>query len=299
MPGLDSFRQRHLLKWWLAASLSRLIAWRVAPRSAPISFCLVFHSERFHEEPVYSAFLRFLEAFHRITGTRAIVCVLTPRCPEVQVALRQHGVSEEVFTERMHAIAAHSHIGYHGHFYRDGDPGAPIVAPGPHGDSVRRQFDAEVEWLSQQGFPPRLYSAGWWYMDAAIVERLVTHRFQVDFSTWGGEKDPGTGRRREGHDAARMGDTFILPGTESLLEIPSLFGPSDHPFWLVKRHLPPLLARDPCVPLYGALPTHDWNVPDYATSMLATIRFFHRNPQAFAWRDITAIESEARATLRT
>ncbi len=308
------------------AALDRLAPARDAARTEPVRINFVFHTERVAERPSFERLLRFVTSFHSATGVRPTLCLLTPHCPKVQVQMERTGLDADGFGERVTRLLEHAEAGYHGHYFeltddeerarkahrehfgREGaypGPGRASEAGGgratwmipvshlnPRHDLAEAQMDRELAWLAKAGIRPRVYTAGWWHMDAPIARLLAARGIAVDCSIRRRHRNT-FGARYLGDDAIPpRGEPFLLPPTESLIEVQSIFYPVDHPYRLREAYTA-IVAHAPDRPLFVALPSHEGELFTHARVYQDHIRRISDSP-AFAWRAVSSFETEIR-----
>ena len=77
-PALRARAARRWAAYARDALLDRLLPERDTPRAEPVRINFVFHTERVAETPSFDRLLDFVTAFHRATGVRPTLCLLTP-----------------------------------------------------------------------------------------------------------------------------------------------------------------------------------------------------------------------------
>ncbi len=301
--------------------LDRLVPERDVERAEPVRVNFVFHTERVAEAPSYERLLAFVAAFHRATGARPTLCLLTPECPKVQRQLEREGLDADGFGERLVRLLEHAEPGYHGHFYevsqdeaaarhayrahygregatpgarRDGRPTwlIPVSHLNPRPALVETQMDRELAWLARAGITPRTYVAGWWHMDATIAKLLAAHGFTVDCSIRRRHVNTFGTRYLEDSDIPPRGEPFLLPPTASVFEVQSIFYPLEHPYRMRSAYAD-IAAHAPGRPLFVALPSHEGELFTHARAFWTHIRRLSASP-AFLWRRVSAFEEEIR-----
>ena len=302
--------------------LDRVRHERPAERAEPVRVNFVFHTERVAEEPSFRRLLAFVTAFHRATGARPTLCLLTPECPKVQVQMERTGIGEEAFAERVARLLEHAEPGYHGHFYevtpdetaaraafrahygRDGaTPGptrggrptwlVPVSHLNPRHDLAASQMDRELAWLSRAGIGPSVYVAGWWHMNADMARMIELRGFRVDFSIRRHHTNTFGARYLADDAIPPRGEPFLLPPTGSVVEVQSIFYPVDHPYRMRAAYAA-ITAHRPERPLFVALPSHEGELFTHARPIWDHVRRISESP-AFAWREVSAFRGEIEA----
>jgi hypothetical protein len=303
------------------ALLDRLVPEREPPRGEPIRINFVFHTERLAEAPSYERLLAFAAAFHRATGVRPTLCLLTPACPKVQLQLERERLDADGFGERLVRLLEHAEPGYHGHFYevtgdetaarrayrahygregatpgprRDGRPTwlIPVSHLNPRPDLVEAQMGREMAWLARAGITPRTYVAGWWHMDETIAKLLDARGFTLDCSIRRHHVNTFGARYLEDSAIPPRGEPFLLPPTASVVEVQSIFYPVDHPYRMRSAYAD-IVSHAPGRPLFVALPSHEGELFTHARAYWAHVRRISASP-AFAWRELSHFEGEIR-----
>jgi hypothetical protein len=301
--------------------LDRLVPEREVEREEPVRINFVFHTERVAEAPSYERLLAFVAAFHRSTGVRPTLCLLTPECPKVQRQLERGGLDADGFGERLVRLLEHAEPGYHGHFYevsrdeaaarrayrahygregatpgprRDGHPAwlIPVSHLNPQPALVEDQMDRELAWLARAGITPRTYVAGWWHMDATIAKLLAARGFTVDCSIRRQHANTFGARYLEDASIPPRGEPFLLPPTDSIIEVQSIFYPVEHPYRMRSAYAD-IIAHAPGRPLFVALPSHEGELFTHARAFWTHIRRLSASP-AFLWRGVSTFEEEIR-----
>ena len=294
--------------------LDRVRPERPVERAEPVRVNFVFHTERVAEAPSFDRLLAFVSAFHRATGARPTLCLLTPECPKVRVQMERGGIAEGAIVERIARLLEHAEAGYHGHFYevsadeasaraafrahfgRDGVyPGPtrdgratwliPVSHLNPRHDLAAAQMDRELDWLSRAGIRPRVYVAGWWHMDAEVARMLDQRGFDIDCSIR--RRHANTfGARYLGDEAIPpRGEPFLLPPTRRVLEVQSIFYPVDHPYRMRTAYAD-IAAHRPDRPLFVALPSHEGELFTHGRVFWDHVRRISAS-RAFAWHDVS------------
>ncbi len=172
----------------IAAIVERLmiVAARAGIRPlAGVGFLPVLHVERLHDDDSFARVLQFCRLYRQRTSARAIATVMTPRAPILAQQLAEKGFAEDKYRDRIAALGEFSDIGLHGHFLRSPETARhPVHNYWSDPDRVSRQIMEESHWLESHGLMhTRIYSAGWWHLDAAVLAALERNRFVFDFST--------------------------------------------------------------------------------------------------------------------
>ena len=299
--------------------LDRVRPERALDRAEPVRVNFVFHTERVAETPSFERLLAFVSAFHRATGARPTLCLLTPECPKVKAQMERTGIDADAFTERLARLFEHAEPGYHGHFYevtedetfarsafrrhfrkegatpgpsRDGRPTwlIPVSHLNPHPDLVCAQMDRELAWLERAGIRPRVYVAGWWHMDAEVARMIEARGFRIDCSIRRLHANTFGAHYLRDDAIPPRGEPFLLPPTRSVVEVQSIFYPVDHPYRMreayaaIAEHLPER-------PLYVALPSHEGELFTHEHAFWDHVRRISSS-RAFAWRDVSAFGGE-------
>lgn len=241
----------------------------------PLYLGVCVHTEKVQDAEVFAKLLEL----GRALPFKASACVMTPANPFVRAEMERLGVSEADFAGRLKELSKFFEIGYHGHWCRGGGGSTrartEIERAGfglTLGDAgaVREQFLAEHAWLSANLYPPKAYSAGWWFMNSAVAGLLDGHGFGTDCSLRRGRPDSFGGEYLAETLMPENGTPFILPGTGGVLELPSLFYLHMN-WWTVLKDLFPLLARTGG-PYFAVLPTHDYNLKQDLEKVLENVR---------------------------
>ncbi len=299
--------------------LERVLRERPVERAEPVRVNFVFHTERVAEAPSFERLLAFVSAFHRATGARPTLCLLTPECPKVQAQMERAGIGEDVFTQRVARLLEYAEAGYHGHFYevtqdeaaariafrahygRDGVTPGPSRAGRPtwivpvshlnaRHDLVAAQMDREIAWLAGAGIRPRVYVAGWWHMDGEVARLIEARGIRIDCSIRRQHANTFGARYLGDGAIPPRGEPFLLPPTRSVLEVQSIFYPVDHPYRMRAAYAA-IAAHRPERPLFVALPSHEGELFTHARAIWGHVRRISAS-RAFAWRDVSTFENE-------
>jgi len=303
------------------AVLDRVLPARDPARPEPVRVNFVFHTERVAEAPSFERLLQFVASFHRATGVRPTLCLLTPDCPKVRVQMERTGLDADGYGERVARLLEHAEPGYHGHFFeltedeerarkayrehfgRDGVHAGPagggrptwmipVSHLNPRHDLAAAQMDRELAWLAGAGIRPRVYTAGWWHMDAEIARLLAARGLTVDCSIRRRHANTFGARYLDDGAIPPRGEPFLLPPTRTLIEVQSIFYPVDHPYRL-RRAYAAIVSHAPDRPLFVALPSHEGELFTHARVYWDHVRRISGSP-AFAWRAVSSFEPEIR-----
>ena len=151
--------------------------------NSKIILSYVFHTEKIHDDLIYSTLLSFVKAYLEITNKKCILTVMTPMNYQIKQEMRDVQCSVQKYADRIYSLSEYAVIGYHGHFYSTLDTSDEIKGNIYDDSAASMQFDNEVEWLAKY-FPgySKAYSAGWWYLSDTIINKLIEHNFKFDFS---------------------------------------------------------------------------------------------------------------------
>jgi len=133
---------------------------------------LAFHAEKLHDDRVW----RRVQPVARWMSVRGITATFFVYPFRAQVANRD-------ITQRVQALAALGHeIGQHTHFYA----GTMIDKPGKVDDlseaNIVHCLNRDFETLRKSGFAPKGFTAGGWFVNATVLDRLVELGFVYDCS---------------------------------------------------------------------------------------------------------------------
>ena len=249
----------------------------------PLYLSVCVHTEKIQDAETFG---RMLE-LGRALPFKPSACVMTPANPRVKADMEHGGVSGKEFLDHLKEMAGLFEIGYHGHYCRpSGTPPSPLAKTEiersgfaltlDEPEALKSQFLAEYNYLSSNLYPPKAYSAGWWFMNSTVAGLLADKGFETDCSlrrfyrdTFGG-KYPGQG------NLPGNGVPFRLAGAGKVIELPSVFYLHLN-WWTVVRELFPLLWRAGG-PLFAVLPTHDYNLKEDLGKVLENIRLLSDIP---------------------
>lgn len=284
MPGIKEIFIEKLSKaaWYLKGP-----ALPDLKEPARINFCI--HTEMLYEDRVAEALLAFARDFNGLTGTKIAVCVTTPECPMTGDAMSTRGVSDSLVADRVSEIARYARIGYHGHFYRRGRSGLEQISKSNYDkEVVIMQIGKEVGWLKRLAIDPRIYIGGWWFLSADIVVELERAGIRVDASIRRGKTDTFGGRYLADEAIPSCGRPFMLPPSNDIVEIQSVFGPV-MPRPIMNGHLSRCMSNDAGKPLYFIFPLHDWDIPKYHRNLWSNVKALSNSKTSVLWTDIMAM----------
>ena len=231
---------------------------------AQTSFVSVLHVERLHDECSFRNASAFARSYLECTGARAVLTVMTPAAPMLQLELGAACFPESAYHDRIAALAEYADIGLHGHFLREPSiERRPVHNYWSDAKLVRSQIARETSWLESRGLMQRrVYSGGWWYFDATVLSVLQDLDFEFDFTA-------STARYNRSPIANRLRSSlaplmpFLHSGDFRLASIPAVSGicgstrRSAVPHRLIRAFpLHILQRRRMVVSLYG----HDWDM---------------------------------------
>ncbi|MCX5677985.1 MAG: hypothetical protein NTY76_02635 [Candidatus Omnitrophica bacterium] len=261
-------------------------------RQAParINFCI--HTEMLYDEKISGTLLGFSRDFTNLTGKKIAVCVSTPHCPAVKIAIDRIGMPQELIGRRIADIAKFADIGYHGHFYLEGRNGPTQVSGDNYDkDVVRAQIRAETGWLKDMGIAPKIYIGGWWFLTEDIVLELERAGILVDLSVRKGKLNTFGGRYLDDGVIPEHGRQFILPPSKNIVEIESVFGPI-MPAPIMKGHLSRYLDKNKDEGLSFVFPLHDWDVPKHRRNIWSNVKALQMSGESVVWMDILDMREE-------
>jgi len=289
-------------------------------REEPVHINFVLHVENIHVEKDFKVLLNFASRFFDSTGVKTTSCVVTPHS-YVEKRARALGVTDALYAGRLEELSRVSDIGYHGHFCKkvsseedykrelaafkgeaeiDRDR---VMANGafPMGwanfglDAVREQIEKEIDWLRESGFNPAIYVAGGWFLRKEILFFLEEKGIRVDCSLRKYHTDIFGKKYLEDHEYPERGVPFIIPPTQSVVEIQSIFYPVEHPVF-TGRHFLDLLNCEPARKLFIVFPSHERELSAFSANIWRNIKMISRSP-LFVWtslKDMQKIISEER-----
>jgi len=249
----------------------------------PLYLAVVVHTEKIQDTETFG---RMLE-LGRALPFKPSACVMTPANPCIKADMERGGVSGDEFLRRLKELSGFFEIGYHGHYCRPSKTAANPAARTEieragfsltldEPEAIKTQFLAEYAYLSSNLYPPKVYSAGWWVINSTLAGLLGTKDFESDCSLRRSYRDTFGGKYLPQADMPENGVPFILPGTEKVLELPSVFYLHMN-WWTVLKELFPLLARTGG-PLFAVLPTHDYNLKEDLDKVLENLRLLSGLP---------------------
>jgi len=263
----------------------------VPRREEPVHLTVQFHCESIAVASVFEPFLEFVTWLAHQTDSRPTACVTTPLCPKSQTQMREHGVTEEQYVDRVAQLAEVADIGYHGHFYVPGQPELTRMASDTFDEEVAsEQMEQELAWLRGRHEGVTAYCGGWWAMNEAIARLLDEHGMEVDCSLRRTHESPFGERYMTDDEMPSRGVPFLLPPTDGVVEIQSGFYPIDHPRRALELLLPTLLF-EPDAPLFVVLPSHEGEALESGKSFRDCVRMMTKLGDGVRW---TSLREQAR-----
>jgi|GEM_PF-1118151 len=264
-------------------ALKRCLPFILGKRGAPLYLAVLVHTEKIQDRDIFEKMLSLGKAL----PFKPAACVMTPENPFVRADMKARGVGGEEFLGRLKDLAPLFEIGYHGHYCR---PSAEQAAPGARTEieragfaltlnepeALKAQFLAEYGYLASNLYPPKAYSAGWWFMNSVVAGLLETNKFETDSSLRRAYRDTFGNEYLPEDRMPENGVPFVLPGTGKVIEFPSVFYLHMN-WWTVVKELFPLLRRNRG-PLFAVLPTHDYNLAEDLPAVLGNIKLLSSIP---------------------
>lgn len=153
------------------------------------SFGFIFHTERIYDTQTFLSLLEFCIRYQQITGKRPLCAVMSPLNKRVKSEMEEVQFSLADFNTRLVELSGVSDIGYHGHFWRS--EGDYSNAKNQIRDNnylaqdstlIDRQFTDDYSWLKHLGFVLPYYTAGWWFVNSMLLNKLQQEEVIADFS---------------------------------------------------------------------------------------------------------------------
>jgi len=293
-------RMMRNIKYITFETLSKVAPLKGFDRSEPAVVGFSVHCEKIYDGVIYRALLQFSKYFFGMTGKRLIVCTHSPLNPVTQYVIKNIGLKEAEYKERLDSLREFCDLGYHGHFYRKKKEGeySTINEYSPHSDVAVGQIRQECGWFRDNGFTPRKYIAGWWYLNKDIVLELEAQGFETDFSMRCSGKDTFGCKYLQEDERLPVGDPFILPPSKRIIEIQTVFGPTSHPY-RVGQLLGRFMRYGKDRKIYFVFSMHDWDLLIFDREIRASIEFVTRARESFQLSDFNVNELDAiRSILR-
>jgi hypothetical protein len=216
------------------------------------------------------------------------LCVITPRNPAVQEDMAKNNVSEAEFARRLIELKKYYEIGFHGHWCRKGRSagqfkGNAAVSMEKSGftftfdepGEIEKQFKEEYGFFKEYGFKPKVYSAGWWFLNETIVKLLEDYGFSLYCSiryryanTFGERYIPLSDMPKQ------QGEIFHLKPSVKILECTGIFYLNAN-WWTLAKDMYPLLSSS-AGPLYVTVPLHDYDLIEHMNIVKENITFLSR-----------------------
>jgi len=293
-------------------------------RTQAVGFQFGFHVEEIAIKQTFEEFCEVLLAVKKVMGHKALCCVTTPLCEQTQFQMQWAGSSEEQYIERLKKLSEIAVIGYHGHFFvpgvskeeaqqkNNGLFGGDFRPPGrqaspedwariseerqeyllpwsgeeEHLEFVKNKMIAEIDWLTEQGFAPRHYIAGWWHLHPAMIEVLEAKGFLFDLSYREGHKNSFGQWPYSDMPQVPRGEVGVLKN--NFREIHSIFYPVGDPrntreSWKKLAHLPEEQRQ------LVVFPAHESEILDFNGEWERHLKFILDTPafEFFDWETIS------------
>ncbi len=264
---------------------------RQAPSYA--NFCV--HTEMLYDRKIYQPLLEFSRDFNSLTGRRITICVTTPLSPLVKRDMSRYHLPDDICLSRIRELKKNADIGYHGHFYKEtGGSLTEISTANFEKDLVAEQIASEIGWLGKAGVEPKVYIAGWWFLNGEIVSELENFGIEVDVSVRKGKPDFFGGKYPKEDKIPPYGRPFVLPPSKGIVEIQSVFGPVMPPFFM-KGHLSEYLDEGKNEKLFFVFPLHDWDISKYRRNIWANVLTLGKSKGVIDWMDIRKMREAFRS----
>ncbi|MFH1996797.1 MAG: hypothetical protein ABIJ27_07400 [Candidatus Omnitrophota bacterium] len=280
-----------MLKYASFGIASKIDVFRGYGRIVPATVGLSVHCEKLYDGAIYAKLLRFSNFYRELTGRKLIVCAHSPRNPVTSYVMRLIGFSDEEYRRRLEALGEFCDIGYHGHFYRGKKDGEFAVINGnsPHADIAVEQINKEFDWFHANGFYPRKYIAGWWYLHPEIIRALESKGIELDFSIRRSGTDTFGMSYLPDYKRPPLGEAFILPPSKKVVEVQTVFGPTSHPYRIGKLLADPM-SYGRGKRIYFVFAIHDWDLLAYYREIKSNIEFITRDRNDFTISDFPSGE---------
>jgi hypothetical protein len=154
-------------------------------KSHNIKLGYIFHTERLYDDQIFNRLILFCQKYKVITGVEPICAVIPPSNLLLKQDMRANNFSESDYTSRIIELSNHSTIGYHGHFYLENNPVYynAIHCNNFKVENLRTQFENDIQWFEKNQIAHNnIYTAGWWFFNEDLLQLLLQHGFQFDFS---------------------------------------------------------------------------------------------------------------------
>jgi hypothetical protein len=236
---------------------------------AGINFKLgyVFHTEEIFNPAIHQTLIRFCKDYIAITGTKCICVTMTPPNKRVERGMRLFNCSNQEYINRMQELSEVAHVGFHGHFwhdpekFEDADFDIRKHNTNYNYEVFYKQFEDQINWFYENNVSHNnTYSGGWWFINKDLIELLVKHNIQYDYTIskspnlW----NPYTQQLVKENDI-HFGETFYTSYKEKkLLHVQNLHSGHNTPFVLdATRYMNTLIEKE-YPGIVGVLNSHDY-----------------------------------------
>ena len=278
-------------------------------RKNPVHINFVLHVENVASVMAFNALYDFCSEFLKLTGVRTTSCAVTPYSYNGK-SVRALGISDEIFAERLKRLSEVSDIGYHGHFFKNilseedyekmlgafknearlekkrimANGAFPMGWANYDACAARAQIEKELGWLKGSGFSPTVYVGGCWFLSEEILLRLEEQGIKIDCSLRKSHTDVFGRRYLEDDDYAPRGVPFIIPPAKGIVEIQSIFYPTEHPVFAME-HFSNLVTYEPSKKLFVVFPAHEYELKEFASNIWRNIKIISQS-HLFTWASL-------------
>ena len=242
------------------------------PEEVSFKLGFIFHTEEIFNPVIHQTLIRFCKEYISVTGTKCICVTMTPPNKRVEKGMRLFNCSNQEYINRMKELSDVAHIGFHGHFwhdpekFEDADFDIRKNNTNYNYEVFYKQFEDQVNWFYENNVSHNnTYSGGWWFINKDLVELLVKHNIQYDYTI---SKSPNLWNPFTidlvKQNQIRFGETFYTAYQgKKLLHVQNLHSGHNTPFVLdATRYMNTLIERE-YPDIVGVLNSHDYCL-DYA-----------------------------------
>ena len=256
------------------------------PKGVTFKLGFIFHTEGIFNPGIHKTLIRFCKDYFSITNTQCICVVMTPPNKRIEKGMIEFGCSNQEYINRMQELSEVAHIGFHGHFWHD-----PLKFENEDFDIRKKntdydyrvfyqQFEEQVNWLYGNNITHNhTYSGGWWFINKDLIELLLKHGFQYDYTI---SKSPNLWNpftlELVKNNNIKFGESFYTKlNNKKLLHIQNLHSGHDTPFPQDSTRFMNTLIEKELPNITGVLNSHDYCLDyDYTINW---IRYLNELPQ--------------------
>ncbi len=252
-------------------------------KGKPVYIGLVFHAEKIYDKTVFDK----LVDLGKFLSFKATLCITTPKNPYIKSEMEKINLNESEFTERIKTLSNFYEIGFHGHWCRKSDnfkfydkkiiteiEKSGFVLTLNDSEEIKKQFKEEFEYLDKNIYRPKIYTAGWWYLNDTIIKLLDDYGFEFDCSVRYKYPDTFGERYIQNDKLPSQGYPFYISTSKKTMELNSISYLHMN-WWTILKDLYSILKQKNG-PSFIIIPIHDYNLLDNYEKIKENITFISK-----------------------